>query len=193
MKKAIISIYSVSAILALVIGVTYAAFSDKAQILGASFSVGSADLKLLADVSGGVDGTNLVDELPGPEFANLSPGWTEDYLVKLYNNSGAEVLLTTNADYETANDTDDLRQDITVELIDWDDANSDGVADSSELGASLGAKTIVKWKTEGFDLGSLESGAVRGLVLRFRTDSVSSTKQGATGIFDFEFDSVGLE
>lgn len=102
------------------------------------------------------------------------------------------MQLVSNANYETINDPDDLRQIIYVEPFNWADANNNGIVDDGELGSSFGRKTIVKWKTEGFDFSTLATGAVKGLVLRFSTDTVSDTKQGTTAIFDFLFDSISL-
>ena len=80
-----------------------------------------------------------------------------------------------------------------MEPFAWDDINGNGSLDDGELGVSLGVRdTIVKYKTVGYDFGVLESGQVRGVVLRFSTDAVSDTKQGASGIFDFELNSIGL-
>ena len=174
-------------------GIAYASFADKGEILGSSFSVGSADIKLLIDITGGVDDSNLTDQLNGPSFTNITPNWEEDYLVKLYNNASTALQLTTNADYLTANDPDDLRSIIYVEPIPWNDINNNGIVESGETSTSIGKKTIVKWKTEGFDLGSLTSGEVKGFILKFSTGTISETKQGKTALFDFEFNSVSLE
>ena len=181
------------AIIITVIGVTYAAFTDTGKVLGSTFSVGSADIKLLEDVTLGTESYNLVEELPGPNFDNISPFWVEDYLLKIFNNSANSVQISTTANYETINDPEDLRQIIFVEPIEWDDINNDGIFEPlTETGNSLGKKTIVKWKTEGFDLGTFGSGAVKSMILRFSTDEVSDTKQGASAIFDFEFDSMEI-
>lgn len=177
--------------LVLIAGVAYAAFEDRGRVLGSRFSVGSSDLKLLADLAGGTDSVNLEDEITGPNFDNIYPNWQSDYMVKIFNNGSSVVQLTTSANYETANDPDELRQVIFVEPFEWDDANGNGVVDTGEEGASLGRKTIVKWKTEGYSLGQLNQGEVKSLILRFSTDSIGSSKQGKTGIFDFEFDSIG--
>jgi len=75
----------------------------------------------------------------------------------------------------------------------WNDTNNDGIFDTGEEGTSFGIKSIVKWKTEGFDLGTVNTGEVLSLVLRFSTNTVSDTKQGENAIFDFEFDSIGVE
>ncbi len=173
-------------------GLTYAAFGDKGKVLGTKFSVGSADIKLLLDTDMGTVPENLVEEMPGPQFDNIVPNWSEDYEIKIFNNGSTPVTLTSNADYLTANDPDELRSIIYVEPIIWNDIDSNGIVDSGEEGDSLGRKTIVKWKTEGYQIGEVESGAVKSLILRFSTDVVSDTKQGKSGIFDFSFDSLGM-
>ena len=173
-------------------GVTYAAFSDKAKQTGASFSVGSSDIKLLKSITGGVDADNLADEISGPSFSNITPSWTSDYALKVYNNATTSIQLTSNANYLTANDPDDLRSILYVEPIGWNDTNSNGIGDAGETGVSYGRKTFVKWKTEGYDFGQVTPGSIKGLLLRFSTDAVSDTKQGKSAVFDFEFNSVGL-
>jgi len=193
MNKKLIYMLSLFALLAVATGVAVAAFGDKGEVLGSSFSVGSADIKLLEDLAGGTSSENLSDQLNGPSFANISPSWSKDYPLKTYNNATTHIQLTSNASYLTENDTEDLRQIIFVEPFNWGDANNDGLVDESELGSSFGRKTIIKWKTEGYDLSSVAPGSVKGMILRFSTDTVSDTKQGANAIFDFEFDSLGIE
>jgi hypothetical protein len=171
-------------------GITYAAFGDKGKVLGSKFSVGSSDLKILANIIGGTGGENLVDELSGPSFTNIMPQWKQDYTLKLYNNGSSNIRVTSNANYLTINDPDELRSVIYVEPFLWNDENNDGTADTAELGDSLGKKTITKWKTEGYDLGSITQGNVQGILLRFSTDDLSETKQGKIGVFDFEFNSI---
>ena len=193
MKRKYIIFLGLATLVLTLAGAAVAAFGDRSEILGSSFSVGSADIKLFDDLSGNISPENLVDELSGPAFVGIAPNWSQDYPLKIYNNASSHIQLTSNANYETANDPDELRQIIFVEPINWGDTNSNGEVDDGELGSSFGRKTIVKWKTEGFDLSSMAPGAVKGLVLRFSTDAVSDTKQGKSAIFDFEFNSVGLE
>ena len=169
----------------------YAAFMDKGKILGSSFTMGSSDLKFLKDLTLGIVETNLVDEKQGPQFTNISPAWSQNYLVKIYNNAAEPVTLTTNAYYETAKDPDDLRSIIFVEPFNWNDDN-DGVFEEGELGTSYGKKTLIKWKTEGYALGQVGAGSLKSLVLKFSTDTVSETKQGKSGSYDFEFEAVGV-
>lgn len=192
MKKAVYSFSLLVLVVLLTVGITLTAFTDKAKILGATFSIGSADIKLLDIIGGGTDSTNLLEEKQGPVFSSISSNWTEDYSVQIYNSALTDVHLTSNAYYETANDPAELRQITFVEPFEWNDINSDGIVDEGELGATYGRKTIIKWKTEGYDLGVLPAGTVKSLVLRFSTDLVSETKQGTSAIFDFEFSSIGL-
>lgn len=175
----------------LIVGVGYAAFADRADVLGTSVSVGSADLRLLNDLAGGVVEENLVETIPGPSYTNVGPNWTEDYLVKIFNNGTSTVQITTQSNYLTADDPEDLRGLLFVEPFQWDDINNDGIADTVELGTSYGRKSFIKWKTEGFVLEDIPSGGVGGYVLRLSTDSIPDSKQGATALFDFQFHSLG--
>ncbi len=171
-------------------GVAYAAFADKIKLKTALFSTGSAEIKFLINLAGSTQADNITDELPGPSFTNIGSNWQNDYAVKVFNNSTTAIDLGTNAFYETINDPDELRSYISVEPISWDDANNNGLVEAEELGTSYGTKTITKWKTEGFALGEVGAGNVKGLLLRFTTATLSDTKQGKTGTFDFEFESV---
>ena len=147
----------------------------------------------MEDLAGGVDAQNLADAINGPLFEQIGQNWTQDYLVKLFNNATDTLDITSVADYETANDENDLRQDINVEIIVWDDVNGDGILDGGEEGVSTGKKSIVKWKTEGFDITSIEPGNTLGLIVRFSVENLSDTKQGAQITFDFEFNATAQE
>ena len=104
----------------------------------------------------------------------------------------SKIGITTTANYETANDPNDLRSITLVEIIKWYDTNQNGILDEGEEGQSIGQKTIIKWKTEGFNLGELYYGQTMGLILRFSTPSVGDTKQGTSAVFDFEFNSIQM-
>lgn len=188
-RNAKISLLTVGTVIALA-GVVWAAFSDQGKILGTTFSTASADLKLLQNLGGGTDETNLKDELPGPIFDNISPTWKGAYFLKLYNNGSTYLNIVSNANYATANDPDDLRNYIDVEFFEWTDANNNSAIDEGELSVSLGKKSIVKWKTEGFDLGILDPAQTTAYYLEFTSESLPSTKQGKSGIYDFEFDAI---
>lgn len=189
-KKLFYLIGSSLIIISLIAGITYAAFSDKAKVLGSSFSVGSANLMFLESLSMGTNPSNYRDELQGPTFTNIGPGWTQDYLVKLISMASSKITVSTNAFYETANDPESLRSDIEVEIIKWYDTNQNGVVDSGEEGPVVGKKNIIKWKSEGFTLGDLNYGQTMELILRFSAPTISESKQGASAVFDFEFNSI---
>ena len=189
-KKLFYLIGSSLIIISLIAGITYAAFSDKAKVLGSSFSVGSANLMFLESLSMGTNPSNYRDELQGPTFTNIGPGWTQDYLVKLISMASSKITVSTNAFYETANDPEDLRSDIEVEIIKWYDTNQNGIVDSGEEGPVVGKKNIIKWKTEGFTLGDLNYGQTMELILRFSAPTISESIQGASAVFDFEFNSI---
>jgi len=191
-KKRYVKIGGILAVTALAAGIVWAAFSDKGTVLGSQFSVGHSDLKLMETLAGTTDEFNLKDSMVGPRFENVTPNWQQDYLVKIYNAGTTQLQLSSNANYATVSDPDELRSYIYVEPFEWADVNGNGLVDDGEAGTSLGRKTITKWKTEGFNLGSINTGEIKGVLLRFSTDSLSDTKQGKTGTFDFEFDAIQL-
>ena len=174
-------------------GIAYAAFSDRGDVQGTTISVGSADIKLLDDLGGVLDEANLIDVKEGPSFGNIGQNWSKEYLVQLFNNGTSQVSLFSTADYETVNDPQDLRQEVMVEFFPWDDINNDGTDTPDEIGTSLGKKTIVKWKTEGIDLGTMSTGEVKGFYIEFSTLDLPDSYQGASMVFDFGFDSIAME
>ncbi len=183
---------AILATLATIVSVTYAAFSDSAQILGSKFSISSADLRFEYDPTIGSAPDNLVDTLEGPSFGNIGQNWSKEYALKMINNGTTRLNVNSYANYETENDPESLRSDISVEIFEWNDSNSDGVLDPGETGMSKGKKTIVKWKTEGFDLGDFYPGQGKFVVLKFTTENISETKQGAQALFDFNFESIQM-
>jgi hypothetical protein len=174
-------------------GVVYASLSDQSKFAGSRFSVASADLKLLADLSGGTGVANLVDSKPAPSYDNVSSQWSDAYLLKVYNNGTQPVTLTSNMDYATANDPSSLREVLYMEPVEWFDANNNGLVDGEgEQGVSYGKKVFTAWKSTGFNFGQLEAGATKALIMKFSAGTIASSKMGAVGTFDFMFDSVGL-
>jgi len=176
----------------LAFGVAYASFTDQAKFTGSRFSVGSADLKLLNNLTFGTDGSNLVDSKPAPSYDGISPGWTADYLIKVYNNGSQDLELSSNMDYATANDPGAVREVLYMEPFDWNDANGDGLVTDGEQGTSYGKKAFTSWKSTGFDFGRLASGQTKALIMRFSTGSITNSKMGQTGVFDFMFDGTGI-
>jgi hypothetical protein len=171
----------------LVSGVAYAALANKIMMKGASFTTSTVQLKFLKNLAGGINSDNLSSQIDGVVFNNILDGWQQDFLVKIVNNSSQSLQVKSYANYLTEQDPASLRYSLFVELFPWNDINNNGVFDSGEEGVSLGKKSFVKWKTEGFDLGAFESNKTYGYVLRFTSDGITDSKQGANGVFDFEF------
>ena len=193
MKK-IFYIYICIALLSITsLGIVLAAFTYKNKYLGSTFTIGSAVIKLFQDLTAGPEPSNLTDELPGPAFQNISDGWQFDYPIKIFNSGSTTINLSSRANHTTANDPDNLRDIIYVEIFEWNDSNFNGIFDLEEKGTSLYApKTILRWKNDGIQMGQIDSWQTRSYLLSFSTPSVTDSKQGKSGIFDFEFDSLSL-
>jgi hypothetical protein len=171
----------------LVGGVAFAALSNKIIMKGSSFQTSTVQLKFLKNLSGNLSTDNLISEINGVSFDGILNGWQQDYLVKIANTSPQTLAVKSFANYSTDQDPASLRYSLYVEVIPWNDLNNNGVYDSGEEGTSLGKKTFVKWKTEGFDLGNFDTNKTYGYILRFTSDGITDAKQGANGVFDFEF------
>jgi len=168
-------------------GVAYAAISNKIFMKGALFTTANVEIKFLRDLSKTSKVDNLATELTGVSFDNIYNYWTTDYLVKLTNTSGSNVNVSSYSNYITADDPASLRYSLFVELIKWNDLNSNGVVDEGEMQESLGKKSFVKWKTEGFNLGTFETDKIYSYILRFSAENLTDSKIGQSGKFDFEF------
>ncbi|MEK7595117.1 MAG: hypothetical protein AAB443_00795 [Patescibacteria group bacterium] len=165
-----------------------AAFENSGEVSGVNFSVGSADIKLLNDLSKGTEEENLLDTKNGPSFENIYSGWSEDYMVKLYNKGSLKMALNSNSDYTAADDPAGLREYIFVEVFEWADTNSNGAIEPEEVSAiPIAKKTVLKWKTEGIDLGFINPLEVKGYVLRFSLSTIPSTKAGESALYKFVF------
>jgi hypothetical protein len=154
---------------------------------GVAFKTSTVELKFFKDIASSAVAENLTSEISGVAFDNIINGWSNDYLVKIQNTSANPLQVKSFANYSTADDPASLRYSLYVEVIPWNDSNNNGLAEETELSTSLGVKSFVKWKTEGFDLGSFESNKSYGYVLRFTADGITDSKQGQSGAFDFEF------
>ncbi len=168
-------------------GVAMAALSNKVLLKGAVFTTSTVELKFLKNLSSNVENENLTSELSGISFDGITNDWISTYPIKLVNKSGSSMNVSSYANYATANDPASLRYSLNVEIFKWNDSNNNGVLDEGELGDSLGRKTFVKWKTEGFSLGSFGPNVIQPYVLQFTAENITDSKQGATGAFDFEF------
>lgn len=172
----------------------YAAIEETVKLTGVSFSVGTdfseepptsgnTALKYLVSLTGGTSNSNLGDTVAGPSFQNLNAVWTQDVPVKLFNKGADTLQLTAKADY--INDPDTLRDDIHVSIIEWNDADNDGVVDAGENGLVYGNDTILRLRNDTFVLGQVSANQVRGFIYRFSGEGLSEANAGQTASFDF--------
>ncbi len=187
MRKYVFSMLIVLVSLLFVGAATKAAFQSSGTVSDVTFKVGGVDIRLLEDPSQPPSEANLKTSKAGLTFADLYPGWTKDFPLKIYNNGTLSINVNSTASYETANDPSSLREYIFAELFPWEDTNADGVADTDEVGTSLGKKSVVKWKTEGFSLGTLLPGSTTGVLIRFSAGAIPDTKMGQQAKYTFEF------
>lgn len=171
-------------------GVSFANFFDKSNVLGSTFSVASSDIKLLQNNTLGTNQSNLIDYLDGPDFDNINPYWQKDYLIKIYNNGSANLDIISNSDFLLTNDPKNISKILFVEIIEWNDANSNGVVDEQEGVYSFGKKSFEMWKAQGINIGTINKQNLKGYILRFTTQAISDDLQGATALFDFTFNST---
>ena len=153
-------------------GVTYAVFTAQAKIKGASFSTGTAALKIAK--------TNTVDTdwnfatLNGDIFNEIIPGWTRNYHV-FVKNIGSTVLqlkLSGNMDGE---DTCNLSAEILL-----------------NFGTFSGTLANLSTLTGGVDLGTINPSGVKEIVFDFSMPSTVLTGETTCMItsYNFVFDGV---
>jgi hypothetical protein len=195
LKKAIGSLVMVLMASLVVYQSSVAALEEIVTVAGTSFTIGTTSgggeepqntnttLKFLADLGDSSSGSNLVDTINGPDFDEITPEWTEDMPVKVHNKGQVTLSLIGSANY--VSDPNTLRDDIFVEILEWNDANSNGLLDDGETGTSYGHDTILRLKNDTFALSTLSPGQTRGLVFRFDGSGVTETNFGMSAIYDF--------
>lgn len=194
MKNILKSLVVITTVAALVTTNTMAAFTARATIHNSTFSTGTASLKFLNDLSIDNPATdpgfqaNLSAGIPtGPVFNNIIPNWTMDYSLKLYN--AGTINLIASALGVFVSDTSDLRTQVYVQALAWNDVDSDGVVDVGEVGSSYGAPmTLEDWRTNAITFGQINTNTVMPIILRFSTGDLDGIYQGQNTVFDFQFD-----
>lgn len=191
MKKIIVSITIFLLSSVTVYQSVEAAFEESAKIKGASFKVSSdkeslaknSAVNFLVDLSKDASSANLSSTVTGPSFENINRNWSENYFVKINNNSNDTLKLTSTADY--VEDIDSLRDDIFVKIIEWNDKNKDGVLGSGEEGSTLAYNSILRWRNDTFSLNNIGSMETLGFIFRFDGSGISEANLGKKAIFDF--------
>src|SRR3989344_8510273 len=94
-----LSIASIAAAAALIVGATFAFFSDTSTSEENTFSTGSADLQIAPDEES--PGTYANDiSAPAINETGLFPGFEKDYVFWLKNNSSALIGLDLTAEFD---------------------------------------------------------------------------------------------
>ncbi len=180
-------------------GAVYAALEETVKVTGVTFNVGSTfgtgggtgggtttgntALKMLNSLTGGTVSTNLLDSKQGLTYDSINDVWTATYPVKIHNKSASSMNLVAMADY--ISDVDTLRDDIYVSIVEWNDADEDGVVDDSEEGQVYGNDTILRLKNDTFVLGTMAANGTRGFVYKFNGSGLTTTNAGQTATYDF--------
>lgn len=193
MKKILLSVSLIALSVLAIFQATSAALQETVKVAGTSFGVSSdvtggivdtnTALKLFANLEGTASGSNLVDSVAGPSFSNMTTSWTDNYLVKVHNKSASPMDLIAMSEY--INDPDTLRDDIYVEIVEWDDVNSNGQLDDGEEGASHGYDTILRLKNDTFNLGSIAANQTKGFAFKFDGSGLSEANQSMNAVYDF--------
>ncbi len=199
MRKIFLSLALILLSSASLFGVASAAFEEKVSVLGTSFTIGEMSdvpapvnsntaLKILKSNSSGSDSSNLADTVNGPAFNDVNQTWTQTFPIKLFNKGSKTLTIASGANY--ISDPDTLRDDLFVEILDWNDANSNGTVEESELGASHGHDTILRMKNDTFNMGDISANEVKGYALRFDGSGLSEANVGKNAVYDFVFTAV---
>ncbi len=182
--------------------VVYAAISEKGNVKGTTFKVASSfpdpvpvpssnnALKLINNLTGGTVDSNLVDDLTGPTYDNVSPTWSAFYPMKFYNKSDEILNLVASAEY--IDDANTIRDDLYVAIYEWNDVNSNGVYDNGEAGTLFQRDTILRLKNDTFNLGQINGKATKSIVMKFDGEGLSSANFSQQGVFDFVFMGVSV-
>lgn len=161
MKKILISLFTITALVVLVAGVTQAVWTDPAEIRSNRFTTGNADLKL----SDGA-GSGWLDDLNTFTADDIYPGWTEDFTFYIKNDSESEITLEIIAKLSVLTSDYSLLKD-NLKLKIW---GEDGVGWTGEY-------TLRQWYEGQASLGTLDQGDSRRYVARFRLEDVNNNFQ----------------
>lgn len=204
MKKVLGALIMIGISMASLLQVASAVLQESVKVAGTSFSVGTGtgtggggggtttgntSLKILTNLTGGTNTSNLSDSVAGPTFTNVGPDWMDNFPVKVYNKGTVPLNLVALADY--INDPDVLRDDIYVKIVEWNDSDNDGLVDTGEEGQTYGYDTILRLRNDTFGLGTINPSQQRGFVMKFDGTGVSEANANMNAIYDFVVTGTG--
>jgi predicted ribosomally synthesized peptide with SipW-like signal peptide len=123
-RKIVTSALSIGTAGALLVGATFALFTDQAQSTGNSFTSGNADLQIGLD-TGDENTVVFQNSVDAPDYSNIAPGFTGNTDFWLKNNSSSAISLDVVADL--ANPSGESTELADNLLISWNcDTDDDG-------------------------------------------------------------------
>ena len=196
-KKLSAVVFTVAGLLILS-GTVYAFIQENGKVKGTTFKIsstpgqgnegdgsgsnGNANLKLVKVLAGGLGTDNLVDEVEGPTFNNITADWKDKVLLKVHNKGQKTLKLLSKAEY--INDPDTLRDDIFIKISEWND-NSDGILQTNEIGKVYGYDSVLRMKNDTFNLENILAGSTKSFVVEFDGSGLSEANANQTAIYDF--------
>src|SRR3989344_6263725 len=127
-SRILLSAASIAAAAALVVGATFAFFSDEATSQDNTFSAGNADLQIAPE---GPDSPGIyVNDIPAPAFSasDIAPGFNQDFTFWLKNNSSSEIGFDVTAALSDVTGSEALQDELLVEFTCTTQDGSDPVA-----------------------------------------------------------------
>ena len=155
-------------------GAAYAYFSAQAKVQGASFSTGTAVLKI---ANTGTPATWDNDTLTGNIFTGIIPGWTNNYHVFVKNTGSTALELIMSGNMTDGTDACGLSNDIKLALGVFNDS-------LTNLNTLVG----------GIDLGIINPNEVKDVTLAFSMPSTTLTGGTTCTLtsYNFIFDGTAL-
>jgi len=133
---------SILTVLSLVGGATFALFSDEATATDNTFSTGNADLQIAEEGPDSPD--TYLDTITGFTAENVFPGYSEDFIFWLKNNS-LSISLDVDASFTDVNTTVNaaIADNLMVSFTCVTDNNSDGIF--NDAFATAGPFSVNAW------------------------------------------------
>ncbi len=194
MRKIFISVLGMFLSLVTLFQASQALFEETVKVAGTSFTIGESAgggetpsgntaLKMYKNLAGTSSETNLTDSVQGSVFDNITPEWTNQVGLKVFNKGTQALALIGNVDY--INDPDVLRDDLYVKIVGWNDNDNDGIVDTGEEGTQYGYDTILRLRNDLWSLGNIAPNETRGFVMKFDGTGLTDTNIGMTAVYDF--------
>lgn len=180
MRRVLINLLILIAIITLTSSAVYAAISGKIKLNELTFSTGNANLQISRDAN------NWSQDIgSGIIFENITPGWSKNYEIFVRNTGKTNLVLNLKAERQSNfEDQANLREIIKIRVLELNGENEE-IHDFGEK--NLGE--IQNDSGNEFELGQIHTNENRAFLLQFSVPNELDQKfqnQNLTG-FDFVF------